>query len=236
MKARVAVVTGAAGGIGAATAARFAAAGWQVVPIDREQVDLASAEATEALFAQTARRFPVVDALVNNAALQLAKPVLEITAAEWDEVLAVNLRAPFLAVRALHPCLRAAGRAAVVNVCSVHAVATSPGLSAYVASKGALLALTRALALELAVDGIRVNAVLPGAVDTPMLRAGLGRGGEDPAAAAERLATRTPVGRLGSPEEIAEAVYFLSDASLSGFVTGAALTADGGATARLSTE
>ena len=118
-------------------------------------------------------------------------------------------------------------------------VATSANIAAYAASKGGLLALTRAMAIEFAPDNIRVNAVLPGAVDTPMLRAGLGRGhvGQgDLQSRLDNLARKTVNGRVGQPEEIASAIYFLADDTQSSFMTGQALVVDGGATARLSTE
>jgi NAD(P)-dependent dehydrogenase (short-subunit alcohol dehydrogenase family) len=121
----------------------------------------------------------------------------------------------------------------------VHAVQTSANISAYAASKGGLLALTRAMAIEFAADNIRVNAILPGAVDTPMLRAGLGRGhvsGGDIQTRLDNLARKTVNGRVGRPEEIAHAIYFLADETQSSFMTGQAMIVDGGATARLSTE
>jgi NAD(P)-dependent dehydrogenase (short-subunit alcohol dehydrogenase family) len=135
--------------------------------------------------------------------------------------------------------LKAAGTSAIVNVSSVHAVATSANISAYAASKGGLLALTRAMAIEFAPDNIRVNAILPGAVDTPMLRAGLQRGhvsGSTMTDRLENLARKTVNRRVGTPEEIAHAIYFLADSTQSSFMTGQALIIDGGATARLSTE
>jgi len=118
-------------------------------------------------------------------------------------------------------------------------VQTSINIAAYAASKGGLLALTRAMAIEFAPDNIRVNAILPGAVDTPMLRAGLGRGHVGLGNMQERLdnlARKTVNGRVGTPEEIANAIYFLADNDQSSFMTGQAMIVDGGATARLSTE
>jgi NAD(P)-dependent dehydrogenase (short-subunit alcohol dehydrogenase family) len=118
-------------------------------------------------------------------------------------------------------------------------VQTSANIAAYAASKGGLLALTRAIAIEFAKDNIRVNAILPGAVDTPMLRAGLNRGhltGDDIYARLDNLARKTVNGRVGKPEEIAHAIYFLADENQSSFMTGQAMIVDGGATARLSTE
>jgi len=135
--------------------------------------------------------------------------------------------------------LQAAGGGAIVNVSSVHAIATSANISAYAASKGGLLALTRAMAIEFAPDNIRVNTVLPGAVDTPMLRESMKRGQFDEGSIQMRLdnlANKTVNGRVGTPREIAQSIYFLADNTQSSFMTGQALVVDGGATARLSTE
>jgi glucose 1-dehydrogenase len=125
-----------------------------------------------------------------------------------------------------------------VNVSSVHAVATSINIASYAASKGGLLAFTRAMAIEFAPDNIRVNAILPGAVDTPMLRHSMSRGltGSGIQERLDNLAHKTVIGRIGRPEEIARAIYFLADEGQSSFMTGQALIVDGGATARLSTE
>jgi NAD(P)-dependent dehydrogenase (short-subunit alcohol dehydrogenase family) len=177
--------------------------------------------------------------LVNNAALQVAKSLIQTTVAEWDAVMAANLRSVFLAVKLAHPLIRSNNGGAIVNVSSVHAVQTSANIAAYAASKGGLLALTRAMAIEFAPDNIRVNAILPGAVDTPMLRAGLSRGHVGEGNLQERLdnlAKKTVSGKVGRPEEIAKAIYFLADNEQSSFMTGQAMIVDGGATARLSTE
>lgn len=249
----VAVVTGVDGGIGAATARTLAGAGYRVVGVDRGvvgkkrrqavshylQADLALPSEVTRLCTRIAAELPVLDLLVNNAAVQLAGPVEETSVEQWDEVMAVNLRAPFLLVRHLVHCLASGRGGAVVNVASVHAIASSTGIAAYAASKGGLAALTRALAVELAPRRVRVNAVLPGAIDTTMLDAGLRRGhlrGNDLDRLKAELGTRTVAGRIGRPEEIAEAVLFLADPERSGFVTGQQLVVDGGATARLSTE
>ncbi len=133
-------------------------------------------ENLESIFQQARAFTDRLDALVNNAALQIAKPLLETSVEEWDAVMASNLRSVFLGIKLAHPLFKAAGGGAIVNVSSVHAVATSANIAAYAASKGGLLALTRAMAIEFAPDNIRCNAILPGAVDTPMLRAGLNRG------------------------------------------------------------
>jgi NAD(P)-dependent dehydrogenase (short-subunit alcohol dehydrogenase family) len=246
----VVVITGVAGGIGAATARAFAQAGWRVAGVDRRadaarpdldlflDADIATEPGNRAVFDQAGARFGRLDALVNNAAIQVVKPLVETSPEEWDAVMASNLRAAYLAIRNACPLLRQAG-GAIVNVGSVHSVATSAGLAAYVASKGGLMALTRAAALELAPEGIRVNAVLPGAVDTGMLQSGLVRTRATDSGAAERmraLERRHVLGRVGRPDEIAQAVLFLADPQRSSFIIGQALVVDGGATARLSTE
>ncbi len=247
---RIAVITGAAGGIGRATVETFAREGWAVFALDRHpngeypegvtsrQIDV-SVESEVRLFSQwLSTEADRVDALVNNAAIQVCKPLVETTVEEWDAVMASNLRSVFLMSKALFPLLKAA-QGAVVNVSSVHAMATSVDIAAYAASKGASMALTRAMALEFARDGIRVNAVLPGAVDTQMLRDGLGRAhiqGGGIEAKLEDLGRRTVMGRVGEPEEIARTILFLADGEQSSFTTGQSLIVDGGATARLSTE
>ena len=251
-KTRTVLITGAAGGIGRATVGLFADYDWRVVGVDRNpfggvfpvkglfiQSDISHPEEIAAIFNKAQAFSTTLDALVNNAAMQIAKPMLETTIDEWDAVIASNLRSAFLGVKLAHPLMKAAGGGAVVNVSSVHAVQTSANISVYAASKGGLLALTRAMAIEFAADNIRVNAILPGAVDTPMLRAGLGRGhvsGSDIQTRLDNLARKTVNGRVGKPEEIAHAIYFLADETQSSFMTGQAMIVDGGATARLSTE
>jgi len=215
MKKRYVVVTGAAGGIGRATANFFAKKGWIVVGIDRAsfdgdfpqnglfiQADVSLEKDWQDIHGKLAERTSSLDALVNNAAIQVAKPIVETTVEEWDLVLNANLRSVFLSVKMLYPELKAEDGGAIVNVSSVHAVAT-------------------------------------GAVDTPMLKAGLSRdhaGSGTPAERLENLARRTVSGKIGKPEEIARAIYFLADQSESSFITGQPLVVDGGATARLSTE
>ena len=251
------LITGAGGGIGRACISHFAERGWRVIGVDRNalseveggegfpkngrfiKADISQPKSVEMIFRQAKEFHPTLDALVNNAAVQVAKPLVETTVEEWDAVMASNLRSVFLFVKLAHPLLKAAGGGAIVNVSSVHAVQTSANIAAYAASKGGLLALTRALAIEFAADNIRVNAILPGAVDTPMLRAGLGRGHAGSGDMQERLdnlARRTVNGRVGTPAEIANAIYFLADSEQSSFMTGQAMIVDGGATARLSTE
>jgi NAD(P)-dependent dehydrogenase (short-subunit alcohol dehydrogenase family) len=250
--AKILLITGAAGGIGRATVAHFAEKGWRVIGVDRQpfgegfpaqgvfiQADIAEPAQLESIFERTKDFTDTLDALINNAAYQIAKPLIETSVEEWDAVMASNLRSVFLAAKLAYPLLKARGGGAIVNVSSVHAVATSKDIAAYAASKGGLLALTRAMAIEFAPVNVRVNAILPGAVDTPMLRAGLSRdhaGGGSIEQRLENLARNTVNGKIGQPAEIAHAIYFLADQEQSSFMTGQALVVDGGATARLSTE
>jgi len=249
---RILLITGAAGGIGSATVRVFAERGWKVIGVDRKQktmqfpesgiyieADISRPEQVEEIYRQVSNVTDSLNAVVNNAAVQISKPLVETSAEEWDMVMASNLRSVFLGAKLAFPLLKAKGGGAIVNVSSVHAVATSVNIAAYAASKGGLLALTRAMAIEFAPDDIRVNAILPGAVDTPMLRAGLNRGhvgSGDMLDRLENLARKTVNGRVGQPEEIARSIYFLADDTQSSFITGQALIVDGGATARLSTE
>lgn len=258
MDQRIVAITGVAGGIGGASAKVFSEMGWHVVGIDRRasakdeakvdhfiRADVADEEAPHQIFEEIASKYGRLDALVNNAACQICKPIVETTAAEWDQIFACNVRSVHLSVAKAYPIIRKV-QGAIVNVSSVHAVATSRHIAAYAASKGALLALTRAMALEFGEDGVRVNAVLPGAVDTPMLHAGLSRGhveGNDGDASratigklVRGLGRKHVMGRVGKPREIGQAIAFLADSEKSSFITGQAMIVDGGATARLSTE
>lgn len=249
---RTVLITGAAGGIGRATVNLFSDQGWRVIGVDRSsygdgfpnrglfiEADISESHDMAVIFNKATAYSDRLDALINNAAIQIAKPLLETSIEEWDAVMVSNLRAVFLAVKLAHPLFTKAGKGAIVNVSSVHAIATSANIAAYAASKGGMLALTRAMAIEFAPDNIRVNAILPGAVDTPMLHAGLSRGHVGAGSLPKRLenlANKTVIGRVGKPSEIAHAIYFLADETQSSFMTGQALTIDGGATARLSTE
>lgn len=246
---KTALITGVSGGIGLATAEKFAAAGWRVVGTDRVEPnrpmplatflrgDVSRVEFWETDVLGAVDASDGVDVLVNNAAVQVCRPLVEMPPSEWDEVMGHNLRAVFLAIRTLAPLM--SGRdAAIVNVSSVHAMATSRAMGAYAASKGAMVALTRSAAIELAPDGIRVNCVVPGAVDTQMLRAGASnRGGtESEDDKLRALAAVTPLKRVGEPRDVAEGIYFLACHESSAFVTGQSLVIDGGALSCLSTE
>ena len=249
---RVLLITGAAGGIGKATVKWFAENQWKIIGVDRRpigddfpkdglfvQADIAEVNEINNIYDKVSSFSPFLSAVVHNAAVQIAKPLVETTTEEWDMVMASNLRSVFLGAKLAYPLLKKSGEGAIVNVSSVHAIATSANIAAYAASKGGLLALTRAMAIEFAKDNIRVNAVLPGAVDTQMLRDGLQRDHVDGSTILERLenlASKTVNGRIGTPLEVAKAIYFLADHNQSSFMTGQALVVDGGATSRLSTE
>lgn len=252
-EARTVVVTGSSGGIGRATVAAFREAGWRAAGLDVRRpgaegggrpdlfrrVDVSDRGEVEDAFREVEEALGPLDALVNNAAVQGEGDVREMDPADWDRVVDTNLRGVYLCVRAALPLLESGRAGAVVNVSSVHARATSRGIAAYAASKGGVSAFTRALALELSEAGVRVNAVLPGAVDTEMLREGLGRGhlpGGDVEERVRELGRRHALGRVGRPEEVARAIRFLADGELASFVTGECLAVDGGALARLSTE
>jgi NAD(P)-dependent dehydrogenase (short-subunit alcohol dehydrogenase family) len=230
---RVALVTGGASGIGAATVALLRERGATVVAADLAGGDgIVSLDVTD----ETAVDALVADVVAENGHLDLAAnvagtsgvyaEVADSTTADWRHTLSVNLDGVYFAMRAELQAMRTTGRGSIVNVASSAGRMGVPGLAAYSASKHAVIGLTKSAALEVARHGIRVNAVCPGSVRTPMLRGFVG-GDEE---LLEKMGRRAPMGRLGEPAEIAEAVvWLLSDAA--GFVTGNALSPDGGVAA-----
>ena len=246
LRDRVAIVTGAAGGLGRATVELLHAHGASVVAedvdpgVDRlgalgDRVSIVRGDVREratadAAVARALEAFGSLDILVNNAAVILSKDILETSDAEWDDVMAVNVKGAFHHMRAALPQMLEQGRGSIVNVTSISGVVGLPKQAAYCASKGALVQMTRQLAIEYADRGIRVNSVAPGAVDTPFLARHLDAQ-PDRAAAEADIRAAHPLGRYAAPAEIAEAIaYLASDAS--SFLTGAILMADGGYTAR----
>lgn len=239
---KVAIVTGGASGIGLATAIRLGREGSRVVLLDIDPAasirvaQVIGAGAPEAIAAvcdvadpfeieraveSTIRQFGRLDAIVNNAAVMIFKPIAELDAADWQRVLGVNLLGAAHFIRAAFRVMRAGG--AVVNVASIHAERTSPLVASYAASKAALLALTRSAAIEGQQLGIRVNAVEPGAIDTPMLWSN-----PNVQSGAEEIDPSD----VGKADEVAAAIAFLASDDAS-FITGASLRVDGGRLARL---
>jgi meso-butanediol dehydrogenase/(S,S)-butanediol dehydrogenase/diacetyl reductase len=233
MDGKRALVTGAGSGIGAAVARRVAADGADVTAGD------VNAEAAEAVArevgaqavaldvrdeAQVVAATRGLDVLVNVAGIGSTTNAPDTTLEVWEEVFAVNARGTFLCCKHAIPGLAARGGGSIVNIASAAGLVGLRNRAAYCASKGAVIALTRALAVDHAADRIRVNAVAPGTVDTPWVR----RLVEDAGESLDALRARQPLGRLGTPDEIADAVAYLLDAD---FVTGAILVVDGGLTA-----
>lgn len=247
LRGKVAVITGAASGIGRATAILFAQEGGAVVIGDvnaagaQETVaeisagggrawfipcDVTRAEDVSALMRAAAEVAGGIDIIVNNAGAQRSGRVTEFSEADWDLLMQVNPRSCFLGAKYGVPYLRARGGGVIVNVASLAGLKGGPGMTAYSASKGAIVAFTKALAAELAAEGIRVNAMCPGWIDTPFNQPAIDfMGGR---ASQERVVAQiVPMARQGTPEEIASGLLFLaSDAS--SYMTGQALVIDGG--------
>src|SRR5436190_2992585 len=240
---KVALVTGGASGFGAAICRRFVDEGARVVLVDcnadrgepgaRElgeaamffRADVADGDGARGMIDAAVERFGRLDILVNNAgAPQAPQSFVDTSDEEWDRLFAVNAKAIFLAARHAVPIMRRQGGGVILNTVSVAAIRPRPNLLAYNSSKGAALVATKSMAIELAADRIRVNAVCPGPGDTPMLATFVG--GDVDAHRAAFLST-VPLGRLCSPNDVADAmVYLASDEAA--FVTGAVLEVDGG--------
>jgi NAD(P)-dependent dehydrogenase (short-subunit alcohol dehydrogenase family) len=240
---KVVLVTGGAGGIGLATALRFGAEGARVALVDRDAAalpgataalqeqgagetlalvcDVGSEEQVGGAVARVLARWGRLDVVVNNAGLMLFRPLEQLTGDDWLKVLRVDLLGAFYFIRQAFLHMRPGG--AIVNLASVHALETEPNVAPYAAAKAALLSLTRSAAIEAGPKGLRVNAVLPGAVDTPMLW-----NNPEVKSGAERL----DAAEVGRPQDIAAAVAFLASDEAA-FVQGASLLVDGGRLCRL---
>jgi 2-keto-3-deoxy-L-fuconate dehydrogenase len=225
-----ALVTGGGSGIGAAVAHRLADDGFNVTVADLEPDTVATELGATALRldvrdeAQVEQAMDGVEVLVNAAGIGSTADAPGTTVEVWENVFAVNARGTFLCCKHAIPGMRARGGGAIVNVASVAGLIGLKNRAAYSASKGAVIALTRALAVDHVGDGIRVNAVCPGTIDTPWVQRLVTDAGES----LDALRARQPMGRLGTPEEVAEAVLYLTTAE---FATGTILTIDGGLTA-----
>jgi NAD(P)-dependent dehydrogenase (short-subunit alcohol dehydrogenase family) len=244
---RVVIVTGGAAGIGAACALAFATEGATTLVLDNAPAgdtelengveerggsihfrhgDVTDEEAVRSIVAEAMSEYGRLDVMHANAGIEWMKGIADTTHAEWSRVIDVNLTGVYLAARYAMIEMVQACRGAIVITSSPHAFNTVPDAGAYAASKGGTLALMRALALEGAPHGVRVNALVPGAIDTPMLRREAA-GAPDPERQLERFGAIHPLNRLGQAAEVAEAALFLASDAAS-FVTGAALPVDGG--------
>lgn len=238
------IVTGAGSGIGRAAAHRFAELGANVAVVDRDAAaaartaaevgpralaviaDVSDSTQVRAMVATVVDAFGGIDVLCNNAAYGVPGSVVDIDEGDWDALMAVNLKGVFLCSKYCIPELARTGDGRIVNTTSYTATVGIANRAAYVASKGGISALTRAMALDHVGQGIRVNAVAPGTVNSPFFDRMI-REAADPDALLHSFNSRSPMHRMGRPEEIAEAIVWLA-AHESGFATGSVLTVDGG--------
>ena len=247
LEGKVAIVTGCGSGIGRAVALLLAREGAALALVDAGaqalaatagdiqseggtalaiEADVSRAEACQRAVRAAFETFKRIDVLVNNAGIIRRARVTELEEADWDRVMGVNVKSVFLMSKYAVPIMAANGGGAIINTASGWGLAGGPRAAVYCASKGAVVLLTKAMAIDHGPQGIRVNCICPGDTDTPMLRAEAQQTGE-PEEQFLRDAARRPLGRIGQPQEIAQAVLYLASPA-SSFVTGAALVVDGG--------
>jgi NAD(P)-dependent dehydrogenase (short-subunit alcohol dehydrogenase family) len=248
LKGKVIIITGAKSGIGLATAIRFASEGAKVVVADikdahkevseitrREaealfvQADVSNGSQVAALIEKTLSAFGRLDVLVNNAGIELTKKVTETTEAEWEHLMNVNLKGVFLCSKAAIPVMQRNGGGVIVNVASELGLVGGSEIAAYSASKGGVVQLTKAMAIDHAGDGIRVNCVAPGPVSTPLLEAII-ENSSNPEQERQSIVGKTLLKRLARPEEIANVIVFMASDE-SSYMTGSVVVVDGGWTA-----
>jgi NAD(P)-dependent dehydrogenase (short-subunit alcohol dehydrogenase family) len=248
LEGKRAIVTGAGAGIGEAIAIRLSGEGARVALADLDEgaaervagkldaktlargTDVTRAEEVEALVQSVVERWGGLDVMVNNAGVGVAGTTPETSEEDWERLMAVNLKGTFLGIKYAIPAMRDSGGGSIVNISSVAALVGIPDRAAYSATKGGILALTRAAAIDHVGEGVRVNCIAPGTVDTPWVGR-ITAGYDDPEEARSRMEARQPHGRFVTPEEIAAmAAYLASDESAS--CIGACMVVDGGVTAR----
>ena len=248
LRDKVCIVTGGGSGIGRATCLLFAREGALLVVADKSsadaeatareadrealflETDVSDSQSVQALVDRTIEHFGRLDVLINNAGYGIAGTVVETDEAAWDRLIAVNLTGVFYGCKHAIPVMQRQGGGVIVNTASTTAIVGIRDRAAYCASKGGVAALTKAMALDHAADGIRVNCIAPGTVDSPYYQAILAKS-DDPEGLRRSLAQRQAMGRCGAPEEIANGMLFLA-CDDSSFATGSVLTVDGGMTAQ----
>jgi len=251
LKGKVSIITGAASGIGRATALLFAMEGAKVVVADRDsiageeivkmikekggkgifvQVNVTKASDVKRMIETALEKYGTLDVLHNNAGTNLRVTTTEMKEKDWDMVINVNLKGVFLGCKYAIPIMMKQRSGVIINTASTFGFVGTPGFSAYCASKGGVVAFTKAIALEVAPYNIRVNCICPGTIETPMTKRLWAESGKPNEMRAARL-TSHPIGRLGTPEDIALTALFLASDE-SSFITGSAIFVDGGYTAQ----
>ncbi|MBV9227449.1 MAG: SDR family oxidoreductase [Acidobacteriaceae bacterium] len=252
LNTKVCVITGVGAGIGAAIADVFSQYGAHVIGLEKDRVslnrtaeriaarggslyaictDVSSEASVRSAFQEITSRYQTIDVLVNNVGLEFYKDFVSVSVEDWEHQLGVNLRSVFLCCSHVVPLMMKAGHGAIINTASVQAFATTGQTAPYAAAKAGVLGLTRDMARDLGPHHIRVNAVCPGCISTPMMERSLSRNG-DASSARQKMQSAIPLRRLGNPAEIANAVAFLAS-DLASYVSGVALVVDGGLLAQL---